>query len=83
MPGIGINLSADLTFLPRPDCPTCHGEGVVERLATPAEVDAGCELGLAYDRCPMCQVPPAPPRRQGPAGVVDAKALVRPQFGPS
>jgi hypothetical protein len=35
-------------------CPRCHGERLVERSATPAEVDAGCELGVAYDRCPDC-----------------------------
>lgn len=33
-------------------CPTCHNEGTVERLATPDEVDEGCELGIAYDPCP-------------------------------
>ncbi len=35
-------------------CPHGHDEGVIERLATPEEVDAGCELGLAYDPCPEC-----------------------------
>lgn len=34
-------------------CPHCH-DGLVERPATPAEVDAGCELGVAYDPCPHC-----------------------------
>lgn len=33
-------------------CPTCHNEGTVERLATPEEVDNGCELGIAFDPCP-------------------------------
>lgn len=39
-------------------CPTCapdHDDlwcAGVERPATPAEVDAGCELGVAYDPCP-------------------------------
>lgn len=33
-------------------CPRCHGETLIERAATPEEVDAGCELGVAYDRCP-------------------------------
>lgn len=33
-------------------CPTCHNEGVVERLASPDEVDDGCELGIAFDPCP-------------------------------
>lgn len=32
----------------------CGGEGTVERLATPEEVDAGCELGIAFDPCPAC-----------------------------
>lgn len=35
-------------------CPTCHDEKVVERLATPEEVDNGCELGVAFDPCPVC-----------------------------
>lgn len=35
-------------------CRECGGEGAVERLATPEEVDAGCELGIAYDRCRAC-----------------------------
>ena len=38
-------------------CPHGHDEGMVERLATPAEVDAGCELGIAYDPCPECRRP--------------------------
>lgn len=29
-------------------------EGMLERLATPEEVDAGCELGVAFDPCPSC-----------------------------
>ncbi len=33
-------------------CPTCNNHGVVERTATPDEVDDGCELGVAYDPCP-------------------------------
>lgn len=33
-------------------CPTCGNTGTVERLATPDEVDDGCELGIAYDACP-------------------------------
>lgn len=42
-----------------PGCPSrlcllCHGELVIERDASPAEVDAGCELGVAYDPCPDC-----------------------------
>ena len=37
-------------------CGDCRGEGVVERSATPAEVDAGCELGYAYDPCSACRV---------------------------
>ena len=32
---------------------TCDA-GQIERLATPDEVDAGCELGVAYDPCPSC-----------------------------
>jgi SAM-dependent methyltransferase len=36
-------------------CKKCAGEGVVERMATPAEVDAGCELGIAYDPCKHCR----------------------------
>jgi hypothetical protein len=48
-----------LPDIPDP-CFTCNGEGVIERSATPAEVDAGCELGVAYDPCPTCQ--PKEPR---------------------
>jgi hypothetical protein len=36
-------------------CPVCGGEGLVERRATPQEVDDGCELGIAYDPCPRCK----------------------------
>lgn len=35
-------------------CPHGHDEGKVERPATPEEVDAGCELGIAFDPCPEC-----------------------------
>lgn len=46
--------------LPACDC----NEGMVERLATPEEVDAGCELGVAFDPCPRClgtgPLPPGP-----------------------
>lgn len=35
-------------------CPHGHDEGMVERRATPEEVDNGCELGIAYDPCPEC-----------------------------
>lgn len=35
-------------------CPHGHDEGVIERLATPEEVDAGNELGIAFDPCPEC-----------------------------
>lgn len=35
-------------------CPHGHDEGMVERVATPEEVDAGCELGVAFDPCPEC-----------------------------
>ncbi len=35
-------------------CPHGHDEGMVERLATPEEVDAGAELGIAFDPCPKC-----------------------------
>lgn len=35
-------------------CATCDGAGEVERPATPAEVDAGYELGVAYSPCPSC-----------------------------
>lgn len=35
-------------------CHTCDGTREVERPATPAEVDAGYELGIAYDPCPAC-----------------------------
>jgi hypothetical protein len=33
-------------------CPQCANTGVLERLATPDEVDDGRELGIAYDPCP-------------------------------
>lgn len=36
----------------RPAC-TCN-DGMVERMATPEEVDSGCELGIAFDPCPNC-----------------------------
>lgn len=35
-------------------CPHGHDEGMVERLATPEEVDAGCEFGVAFDPYPEC-----------------------------
>ena len=34
-----------------------RNEGVHERLATPDEVDEGCELGITYDRCPGTVMP--------------------------
>lgn len=35
-------------------CRTCKGCGLLhERLATPDEVDNGCELGIAYDPAPQ------------------------------
>lgn len=45
-----------------PECATCDGDGMIERLATPDEVDAGCELGIAYDPCPDCGVALEPAR---------------------
>lgn len=33
-------------------CPHGHDEGMHPRTATPEEVDAGAELGEAYDLCP-------------------------------
>lgn len=39
----------------QPGCPNGEcDQGMVERLATPEEVDAGCELGVAFDPCPAC-----------------------------
>lgn len=38
-----------------PRCRPCGGTGMIERRATPEEVDAGCELGIAYDHCIACQ----------------------------
>lgn len=39
-------------------------DGKIERPATPDEVDAGCELGIAYDPCHVClgttRLPPGP-----------------------
>lgn len=32
----------------------CDGSGLIERPATPQEVDEGCELGIAYDICQWC-----------------------------
>jgi hypothetical protein len=32
-------------------CERCNDIGVIERPATPSEVDDGCELGVAFDRC--------------------------------
>lgn len=37
----------------RDRCRHCS-DGSVERLATPEEVDAGCELGIAFDTCRHC-----------------------------
>lgn len=37
-------------------CYLCHGDRQIERLATPEEVDDGCELGITYDPCPMCRL---------------------------
>jgi hypothetical protein len=34
-------------------CPHGHEDGLHPRGATPEEVDAGCELGEAYDPCPV------------------------------
>lgn len=31
-------------------CARCHGEGEIERLATPDEVDNGYELGIAPEQ---------------------------------
>lgn len=39
-------------------CPHGHDEGMIERRATPDEVDNGCELGIAFDPCPDCPVQP-------------------------
>lgn len=36
-------------------CTACEGQGSHERLATPTEVDNGCELGVAYDECEVCK----------------------------
>lgn len=35
-------------------CPHGHEEAMIPRDATPQEVDAGCEPGIAYDPCPDC-----------------------------
>lgn len=57
-------------------CRHCGGEGVVERLATPDEVDAGCELGVAFDPCPACNAQSA--ATSGPHDPVDESlALLR------
>lgn len=42
-------------------CEHCLGEGSFERAATPDEVDAGCELGVAFDPCPYCTPAPVGP----------------------
>ena len=36
-------------------CTACEGQGSHERMATPTEVDNGCELGVAYDECEVCK----------------------------
>lgn len=36
-------------------CTACEGQGSHERLATPTEVDNGCELGVAYNECEVCK----------------------------
>lgn len=36
-------------------CIACEGQGSHERLARPDEVDAGCELGVAFDECEVCK----------------------------
>lgn len=38
----------------RHPCPLSCNDGFTERTATPAEVDAGLELGVAFDPCPAC-----------------------------
>lgn len=43
----------------QPGCPNRCNDGYVERAATPAEVDAGHELGVAFDPCPSCNPEPA------------------------
>lgn len=39
----------------RDPCKACSGEGTIERVATPDEVDNGYELGIAFDRCSTCR----------------------------
>lgn len=41
-------------------CPMRCNDGMIERDATPEEVDAGCELGVAFDPCPVCNALPQP-----------------------
>lgn len=56
-------------------CTTCDGTGEVELQATPAEVDAGYELGVAYDPCPVCHPPEHPAKWS--ANVLGTLAKVR------
>lgn len=48
-----FKVDGNKTYLRLP-CEACGGEGKTERTATPAEVDVGCELGVAYDKCVTC-----------------------------
>jgi len=61
-----------------PDCPRCHGEGVVERSATPAEAGAGCELGVAYDPCDCATASYSMPRLLPPVWIADCRDCCKP-----
>jgi hypothetical protein len=40
--------------VPRLPCPDACDNGTRDRMATPDEVDDGCELGVFFDACPTC-----------------------------
>lgn len=40
--------------VPQHPCPEACDNGTRDRLATPDEVDDGCELGVFFDECPTC-----------------------------
>ena len=53
---LASHLGDDLLRFVERECPKDEcDEGQIERLATPDEVDAGYELGIAWDPCPSCK----------------------------
>lgn len=55
-------------------CPLSCNDGMIERLATPEEVDNGHELGIAFDPCPACNPDSVKRREMVDRADVDAVA---------